>query len=156
MLLLFLRHAEAEAVSTGDFQRRLTVKGLEQAGKVGKFCVRTGLVPDLILSSPVVRAKQTAELVAEKLGGPELVILPGMACGMSPSTCLDELTPYSKFGTIMLVGHEPDFSGVISVLVGCEGMGAIRVRKASLTGVTTETLLPGRGQLQFAIPVRLM
>ena len=56
MLLYFLRHAEAEDEVTSDFDRKLTPKGLEQADKAGKFCVRFGLIPDVILSSPVSTA----------------------------------------------------------------------------------------------------
>ena len=64
MTIGFLRHAEAEDVAASDFGRRLTTKGLEQAAKVGKFCMRNGFVPDLIITSPVVRARQTAERIA--------------------------------------------------------------------------------------------
>lgn len=156
MTLLFLRHAEAESFAAGDFQRILTPKGREQATRVGKFLSRTALLPEIILTSPVIRAQQTADLVASKLDCPSPVLSPWLACVMSPATCLDELTPYSALERILLVGHEPDFSTVISELVGCPRPGGIRVRKASLTAIGVQTLRAGQGELQFAIPVRMM
>lgn len=156
MILLFLRHAEAEPIAQSDSARRLTPKGLEQAAKVGKFFLRSGLLPDLILTSPVTRARQTAEIVAEKLGQTPPVLCSWLACGMSPATCLDELTAYANFEQILLVGHEPDFSSTISALLGCSGPGSVRVRKASVTSVSLAGLRGGAGELQFALPVRLM
>jgi phosphohistidine phosphatase SixA len=75
---------------------------------------------------------------------------------MSPATCLDELTAYANFEQILLVGHEPDFSSTISALLGCSGPGSVRVRKASVTSVSLAGLRGGAGELQFALPVRLM
>jgi len=131
MLLYFLRHAEAEDEVTSDFDRRLTPKGLEQADKVGKFCVRYGLVPDIILSSPVVRAEQTAQAVSKRLDGREIVVERWIACGMTPETCLDSLGAYAKFEHVMLVGHEPDFSQVVFDLVG----GRIDLKKGGVAAV---------------------
>jgi phosphohistidine phosphatase SixA len=153
MLLYFLRHAEAEDAVTTDFDRRLTAKGLEQADKVGKFCVKFGLVPDLILSSPVVRAEQTARAVSKRLDDRELVVERWLACGMAPDDCLGGLKAYAKFDHVMVVGHEPDFSETISVLTGGS---SVNVRKASLTAVDLPRLRAGAGRLEFSVPVRLM
>jgi len=78
MLVTFLRHAEAEDAVTTDFDRRLTAKGLEQADKAGRFCVRCGLIPDVIVTSPVVRAEQILDLddaprIPVPLGEPPLL-----------------------------------------------------------------------------------
>lgn len=156
MILLFLRHAEAEPIASSDSARRLTPKGLEQAAKVGKFFLRSGILPDLILTSPVTRARQTAELVADKLGQAAPVLCPWLACGMSPTTCFEELKAYANFEQILLVGHEPDFSATIGELLGCSEHGSIRVRKASVTSLSLTGLRTGAGELQFALPVRLM
>ncbi len=67
MLLYLLRHAEAEPYRADDFSRKLTDKGERQARLVGAFLDEKGLKPDLILSSPVLRARQTAIIVAEEL-----------------------------------------------------------------------------------------
>lgn len=156
MLLSFLRHAEAEDVASSDFERKLTPKGLEQADKVGKFCARYGLVPGVILSSPVIRAEQTARVVARKLGDVRVEIEPWLACGMNPDTLFDGLRAYANEDEVMVVGHEPDFSEAISALIGAPSGAAITIRKASLTAVDVRALRAGGGRLQFSAPVRLM
>lgn len=153
MLLYFLRHAEAEDEVTTDFDRRLTPKGLEQADKVGKFCVRFGLVPDVIVSSPVVRAEQTAKAVARRLDDRELIVERRLACGMTPGDCLDVLAGYAKFEHVMLVGHEPDFGEAIAALTGGS---SVNVRKASLTAVALARLRTDAGRIEFSVPARLM
>ncbi len=153
MLLYFLRHAEAEDEVTTDFARQLTPKGLEQADKVGKFCVKFGLIPDIVVSSPLVRAEQTATAVSKRLDGRELVIERWLACGMSPDACLEGLAAYAKFDHVMLVGHEPDFSEAISAL---SGGSAFNIRKASLSAVDLPRLRAGAGRVEFSVPVRLM
>ena len=156
MLLYFLRHAEAEDEVTSDFDRRLTPKGLDQADKVGKFCVRFGLVPDVILSSPVVRAEQTARIVSRRLDDRTVIIEKWLACGMSPDMCLEALAAFVKFKHVMLVGHEPDFSAAISACIGLPDPDRVIVRKASLTVVDLPRLRAGTGRLEFSIPVRIM
>lgn len=156
MVVYFLRHAEAEPAAGSDFERKLTVKGLEQAEKVGKFLVRYGLLPDAIITSPVVRAKQTAKIVAKRLGGPGLVEGAWLACGMTAQTCIEELQNYSKMDSVVLVGHEPDFSEAIASLIGLPSPDALNIRKSSLTGVDMAGLAAGEGRLQLLVPVRLM
>lgn len=156
MIVYFLRHADAEPDAARDFDRQLTVKGLEQAEKVGKFLVRYGLLPDVILSSPVIRARQTAKIVAQRLGNADLNEEPWLACGMSPEVCLRELTTHTKRESVMLVGHEPDFSETIAAFLGLPNSDNFLVRKASLTAVDLPVPAPGAGQLQFSIPARLM
>ena len=156
MIVYFLRHADAEPDAARDFDRKLTVKGLEQAEKAGKFFIRSGLIPSLILTSPVVRARQTAKIVARHLGDADLVEERWLACGMSPESCLRELAPYFHHDSVLLVGHEPDFSETISALVGLPDPARLHVRKASLTAVDLTALSPGAGHLEFLVPSRLM
>jgi len=156
MLVTFLRHAEAEDEITTDFDRRLTPKGLEQADKAGRFCVRCGLIPDVIVTSPVVRAEQTAQAVSKRLDGRELIVERWLACGMSPEDCFEGLAPYAKFDHVMLVGHEPDFSAAISACIGLPDSGSVLVRKASLTGIDLRRPRAGAGRLEFTLPSRLM
>jgi phosphohistidine phosphatase len=155
MLLLFLRHAEAEDARSSDFSRRLTPKGIEQAEKAGKFCLQRELVPDVILSSPVIRARQTADIVAKSLGV-NVVEAPWLACGMDPEDCLAHLSTSDGLEVILLVGHEPDFSHMVADLIGLPDPSALKIRKASLTAVELEELCVGCGQLQFSVPARLM
>jgi phosphohistidine phosphatase len=155
MTIYFLRHAEAEDLADSDFDRKLTPKGLQQAAKVGKFCASHGLEPAVILSSPVTRARQTAEIVAGALGR-EVAIESWLACGMETSTLLARLAPHAASDSIFIVGHEPDFSTAIGELLGTPEPAAVLVKKASLTAIDAPWLEPGAGQLQFSIPCRLM
>lgn len=156
MIIYFLRHADAEPDAARDFDRRLTTKGLEQAEKAGKFLVRYGLIPGLILASPVLRARQTAKIVSQRLGDADLVEERWLACGMTPESCLRELAPYATHDSVLLVGHEPDFSETIAALIGLPQPENIHIRKASLTAVDLPALVAGAGQLQFSLPSRLM
>lgn len=157
MLLYLLRHAEAEVLAASDRARRLTPKGEQQAAKVGQFCAGHGVEPDIILSSPVVRARQTADLVAESLSEAELVEAPWAACGMDPWKALEELEAYRKFPAVMVVGHQPDLGALTAVLLGMTNVQNLRVRKALLLAIDTAAgLRTGAGTLQFFLPVRFM
>jgi phosphohistidine phosphatase len=156
MVAYFLRHADAEPKVTSDNERKLTPKGLGQAEKAGKFLARCGLVPNIILTSPVVRARQTAKIVAEKLGGAEVSEVDWLAGGMTPETCLMELKAWQEKASVLLVGHEPDFSETIAAMLGLRDSAALKVRKASLTGVELLDFRPEQGQLHFLVPARLM
>ena len=155
MTIYLLRHAEAEAMAASDAARRLTAKGEAQAERAGKFCRRHGIRPGIILSSPVTRALQTAEIVAGCLEDVELTGVPWAACGMSPAEALDELGGYDKFSSVMLVGHQPDLGRLAAALLGVENAGALHVRKSLLCAIEA---VPGfrRGGLEFFIPVKLM
>jgi len=154
MILSFLRHAEAEPSAESDFERRLTTRGLAQAAKAGKFLRRAGLVPDVILTSPVVRALQTARIVANQLDRAPIESS-WLACGMKTETLLRELFPHLEKSAVLLVGHEPDFSEAIGALLGAAPQ-AIRIRKASLTALELQEAKPASAELQFLIPARLM
>jgi phosphohistidine phosphatase len=156
MVAYFLRHADAEPRIVSDHERKLTPKGLEQAEKAGKFLARCGLLPEIILTSPVVRALQTAKIVSEKLGETELSEVDWLACGMTAETCLIELKACQGKASVLLVGHEPDFSETISTMLGLKDPAAIKVRKASLTGVELLDFQAGQGQLHLLVPARLM
>ena len=156
MIVYFLRHAEADPDARIDFDRKLTPKGLEQAAKAGKFLVRNGLLPEAIVSSPVVRARQTAEVVEKKLGQASVVIGPWLACGMTPERCLSELSVHAGTNSVLLVGHEPDFSDTIAALLGLANPDSLNIRKASLTGIELSGFAAGAGRLQLLVPARLM
>jgi phosphohistidine phosphatase len=156
MLIYLLRHAEAEPYQEDDFSRRLTPKGKTQAGRVGEFLVHQKIIPDLLLTSPVLRAKETAEIVTEKLGKIDLTEVSWLACGMSPEEAMKELGAYVAFESIMIVGHEPDFSALVANLIGLRTGASINLSKASLTGIDLARLTPGCGVLKFFTPVKFV
>jgi phosphohistidine phosphatase len=164
MQLFLLRHAEAESNAASDEARALTVKGTKQAEAIGKFCLEHDFVPELILSSPLTRAEETARLVARELNLPKLVqIVEFLRAGMSAERAFSGLreslmafTKREKFlenAGIMLVGHEPDFSKLAGVLIGGRAH-SVHFRKATLMGVTLQELKPGAGTIEFLIPAK--
>lgn len=156
MILYLLRHAEAEVMASSDRARRLTPKGEQQAAKVGRYCAGHGIEPSVILSSPVVRARQTADLVAEGLPEAKLIEVPWAACGMDPWRAMEELGAYGKFPSVLLVGHQPDLGGLAAALLGLGDVRHLRVRKALLLGLELTACQTGAGTLQFFLPVKLM
>ena len=154
MTIYFLRHADAEDFAESDFDRKLTVKGLDQANRVGKFCLIHHIKPAAILTSPLVRARETAEIVGRKLGV-EPIIQDWIACGMSPSTLFEKLNARGKPESVMIVGHEPDMGDAIASFLGLEDTSPLNIRKATLTGIEAFSLGPGAGVLDFCLPARL-
>lgn len=156
MILYFLRHAEAEEDANDDASRRLTRKGVDQAERVARYCTKFELSPELILSSPVVRARQTGEVVAKRLEVGRFELADWLACGMAPETCFRRLSELEGIGSVMLVGHEPDFSEVLAAFLGSGDGGVLHLRKSSLTGVSVSAFARGGGVLEFLVPAKLM
>jgi len=156
VLLYLLRHAEAEPYRADDFSRKLTEKGEKQAHLVGSFLAEHRLKPDLILSSPVLRARQTASIAAAELKDESPTEVPWLACGMNPERALAELAGYAKLESVMIVGHEPDFSTLVAHLLDLGSSASVNVSKASLTCIEIARLVAGSGVLRFLIPAKLL
>ncbi len=155
MIIYFLRHADAEDFTGNDFERKLTIKGLDQAARVGNFCKRYSIQPEVFLTSPLVRARQTAEIVGKKTGVTP-VIADWLACGMTPATLIEKLQPLSTKSSVLLVGHEPDLSTAVSYLLGLPEPVNLPIRKASLTAIDAPWLDQGSGMLEFSIPPKFV
>src|SRR4051812_40738933 len=155
MQLYFLRHADAEMPAPTDEERPLSPKGHEQAERVGRFCREHDIRLATILHSPLKRARETAQHVAEATGAP-LEEARWLASGMAPHAGLEELKAFRSQTSLMLVGHEPDFSQIISVLLGLPSSLQIHVRKASLFALELDVFRPGAARLEWTLPCRLM
>ena len=147
MQLYFLRHGEADwpGWTKPDDERPLTDFGKKEARQVAKFLNRLNVKPDLIVSSPLPRALQTAEVAAEQLKTKlrqDEALEPGF--GISE---LSEVLKRHPSKVLMLVGHEPDFSSVISALTG----GFVKMSKAgvALIDIDPET---EKGRLLWLFP----
>jgi phosphohistidine phosphatase len=118
MELYFLRHGEAEWPDWNkpDDERPLTKRGKKEMREVAKFLDRLKVRPDLIVTSPLPRAAQTAEIAVDylkaKLRKDEL-LAPGFGVEN-----LRTVLKRHKAQVLMLVGHEPDFTQVVSELTG--------------------------------------
>ena len=155
MLLYLLRHADADTPAPSDEARALSEKGRAQAEKVARFCEAHEMHLSLVLTSPVRRAHDTAQIVVAKMRA-ELHIAPWLACGMHPQAALEELRAYRSQGSVMLIGHEPDFSQLAAHLIGLATNTSLQVRKASLTLIDLDFFRAGAGRLHFSLPCKLM
>ena len=155
MLLYLLRHADADTPAPSDDARALSEKGQGQAQKVARFCEAHDMQLSLVLSSPIRRAHETAQIVSSTLRS-ELVIARWLACGMHPEEALEELRGYRGQSSVMLVGHEPDFSQLAAHLLGLPTNNAIHIRKASLTLLELDVFRAGAASLLFSLPCKLM
>jgi phosphohistidine phosphatase len=147
MQLYFLRHGEADwpGWTKPDDERPLTDFGKKEVRQVAKFLNRLKVKPDVIVSSPLPRALQTAEAAAEQLKT-KLRQDEALEPGFGISELSTVLTRHPS-KVLMLVGHEPDFSSVISALTG----GFIKMSKAgvALVDIDPETK---KGRLLWLFP----
>jgi phosphohistidine phosphatase len=112
-VIWLLRHGDAEdGAGKPDAERVLTEKGERQSRDAGKALKALGVELDVCLTSPKVRAKHTAELACESLDCP-IEEDERLAGGD-----FDPLEVSAGRGEVMLVGHEPDFSGAVALVTG--------------------------------------
>lgn len=134
--LYFLRHGKAlsrAAWEEDDDLRPLTPEGVAEVQRIGAYLAGAGLRPGVIVSSPLVRAWRTAELVAEALGlGERLVADERLGHGFDRSALAGVVAEHGAEDALLLVGHEPSFSAVVGELIGggrvvCKKGGLARV-----------------------------
>jgi len=132
MVLYVLRHALAEETSVGgDDARHLTDIGRERTEKAALGMHAIGVEFDVILTSPIARAAETAEIVAAAYETrPTPRVLMELATGIAPADAVAALAPYGRDDSVMIVGHEPQLSALISILLTGEPDGMhLRLRK---------------------------
>lgn len=117
MRVYIIRHGKAEAGSvTGrDEHRELRERGRRQAEWLGRQLSDLDRPPTRVLSSGLVRAKQTAEILRQALGCP-LQHEPLLEPGHCPSSVVDALSQWPADASIALVGHEPQVGELVSIL----------------------------------------
>ena len=133
--LLIVRHAiaqdrdEAYAQHRSDADRPLTDKGRRRMQQVaaGIHCEAGQL--EQILSSPLLRAHQTAEILSRQYPETPLTITDSLSPGQSLPSLVEELAATSHGGTVAIVGHEPDLSSLIALLVFRNEQAAIQLKK---------------------------
>jgi phosphohistidine phosphatase len=130
-VIYLLRHGEAEKGDGDDASRRLTGKGERQSETAGRALAALGVTIDACLTSPKVRAADTAKLACRALP-----IEPEVAGELSGGG-FDAFDLSVGRGEAMLVGHEPDFSNEIARLTGARA----KLRKGGLAIVDGNTLL---------------
>lgn len=150
MKLYFLRHGTASDVAPSDAARKLTREGEGEAQIAGLALAELGVKPSHVLSSPLVRARQTAEIAARamKFRG-EIELLDELANGTSTPTLLKALPSCSAREEILLVGHMPSLSEHLAALIGSKSPQGLPLGKGSVACVDADEIRPGRGQLRW-------
>jgi phosphohistidine phosphatase len=152
MKLYFLRHGQAnwEQWDRPDDERPLTKKGRKEVEAVGSALKELKVRPEEILTSPLPRAFETAQIVAEKLDT-ELVTTSLLAPGFGLHSLRQLLNDHPD-RDLMLVGHEPDFSLAIAQIGG----GTVKMSKAGLARVDIENTAELRGELVWLVPPKVL
>jgi phosphohistidine phosphatase len=130
-VIWLLRHGDAEHTEgKTDAERELTKKGERQARDAGRALKELGVKLDVCLTSPKVRARQTAELACKELGA-KVEEDKRLAGGD-----FDPLEVAAGRGEVMLVGHEPDFSGAVALATGSR----VKMKKGGIAAIDEHLL----------------
>jgi len=158
MQIYLLRHGIAEDTSSSgrDADRRLTAEGKKKLTAVLKNAAAAGVKPSLILTSPLIRAKQTAELAAKALGcKEEILITSALEPGGEAEQVWAEIRLHRDASQLLLAGHEPLFSHLGAYLLNAPAL-EIDFKKGALLRVDCESLGPRpRGVLKWLLAPRL-
>jgi phosphohistidine phosphatase len=118
--LYLLRHGIAEDRGTGlpDAERRLTPKGEKRVAQVADGLRRLEIEPGKIVTSPLPRARRTAEIVADALGATDRLENADILRAGTSAGSIREWLRGQKEPTLMLVGHNPDLTDLLGLLLG--------------------------------------
>ena len=159
MNLYLLRHGVAAAKDDpafeSDGERPLTKKGIKKFRKAARGIVRLGVSFDAILSSPLIRARQTADLLAEAVSQESCVDeMPALAPDSSPEQLLGELSIVEGKEHVMLVGHEPLLGKLAAFLVNGKNNSesVIPLKKGGICRIEIEAVPPTQpGQMHWLL-----
>ncbi|HEX5149240.1 MAG TPA: phosphohistidine phosphatase SixA [Candidatus Limnocylindrales bacterium] len=157
MELYLLRHADAgdsAAWDGPDDRRPLSDKGEKQAERLGRFLDGIGFRADAIITSPKLRATETARIVAERLGDGHVDDDERLAGPLDIATLEAVLRDAGDPQRPMIVGHDPDFTELVATLCGA---ARVPMRKGALARIDApRPLEPGGGTLRWLVPPDLL
>ncbi|NQU10508.1 phosphohistidine phosphatase SixA [bacterium] len=150
MKLYFLRHGSAADIATSDAARELTKEGREEARIAGTALVALQVKPDRIASSPLVRARQTAEHAAQVLGfSGSIEVLPELANDSSLSSLLRAVKALGPAEELLLVGHMPSLAEHVGALISKSSDAGVEFGKGTVACIELEVLHAGAGALRW-------
>ncbi len=157
MRIYFLRHgiaADAESWHGDDADRPLTEKGRAKMAREAATIEELSLALDAIVTSPLLRARQTGRIVAEKLGMLDrLQVDERLGLDFDSTSLADIVQAHNAADALMLVGHEPGMSETIGLVVG---RARIVLKKGALALVElTDPTLPS-GDLLWLVPPKIL
>lgn len=140
-----------------DAERRLTDKGRERTARAASGLHRLGIEPEVIWTSPYVRTRQTAQILSEVFQPPGgVVVCPDLACEGRNEGVIQRL-PEADVRAVLMVGHEPNLSELVSLLTCGRGILRSRIKKAGFVHVEVHPVHNRVvGRLQAALPPRVL
>lgn len=128
---------------TSDSQRPLTDEGREETRMVAHALKKIGVRADLVVSSPLIRARQTGEIISEVIGGGQkLEITDALAPAGSTSSLYKFMKQFTKVEEVFFVGHEPDIGRLVATLIWAGPEVDIPFKKAGVCRVDVVDLPP--------------
>lgn len=158
MEIVVMRHgiaADIESFQGPDSQRPLTDRGRERTAKVVRAIQERGIDVTLIAASPLVRAQQTAEIVADVYPHAGRVTWQPLAAGASAPDILGCLQDVHERDSVMIVGHEPDLQLFVGYMLGVTNLYGIPLKKAGIAWLEGR-LQPGQCELRAVLTPRLL
>jgi len=143
MKLYLVRHAIAEdsADYEDDSLRPLTEKGREKMRRIAKALKELGVQPDLIVSSPYMRASQTAVILAKEFKyREELAYSDFLMPVAEPDDMIGEINEKFSVDELILVGHEPNLSSLVSVLLAGNSDLSVNFKKGGVCCLSVDDL----------------
>jgi phosphohistidine phosphatase len=161
MDIYLFRHAEAGKripARARDIERSLTVEGKEELEDVARSLARLKIKPDHIVSSPLKRTRETADIVAKALKQRGKVeIWDELKPEGSKLDLFKRLSKLKPEATVLCVGHEPYLSQAINEVMGHQGPPRILLRKCGLARLSVRAFNPKvEGELRWLLTPRLL
>lgn len=158
MEIYLFRHGIAEDAKPGrpDAERALTEEGKTKVAEVIRTARRAGVEPSLIVSSPYKRAIETARIAADGFGYEgDIVKTDALVPHGSPEKVWTELREYREESAILLAGHEPLMSQIVTYLLAAPGL-RVEMKKAALVRIDVESVGPRpHGTLRWMVTPKL-
>jgi len=153
LILQILRHGKAETrvSASSDDERHLTKFGADQVRRSLVIARQIGTKVDSILSSPIVRARETAEIAREEFELADFTVEDVLEPSRSPLEVFQRLSEFEMSSGILLVTHQPLISGLVSSLLNSDEK-YFSLRAGTMARIDVEDLSHHRGTLMFLLP----
>ena len=159
MDLFVLRHGEAgnrKKMIVVDTKRTLTAAGRKEIDEIAKGISRLKIKPDKIITSPLARARETAEIVAKVQKSKNLEEWEELKPEGNRQQFYDKLSKFKSDSSILVVGHEPYLTTMICEIMEASG-GHMLLKKGGLARVRIDAFTPKvRGELRWLLSPRLL
>lgn len=157
--LFLIRHGVAEERGEAwpdDTKRPLSEEGMERLQKSARGLVRLDVWIDVVLTSPLVRARQTADIIASAFDPrPSIITVDSLAPGGSYASLVDDLEKHGRKTRIALAGHEPGIGELAARLIGSRH--SFEFKKGAVCRIDVEAIPPvGPGDLRWFLTPKVL